>query len=50
MFFNHGTFFYHNLSKKLIKNGELTAVEFIELLEMKKNTFYTIMQECEEVR
>ncbi|MEH7278309.1 recombinase family protein [Bacillus toyonensis] len=31
------------------KNGEITAVIFMEMLELKKNTFYKIMKEYEEV-
>ncbi|OFC94540.1 hypothetical protein BTGOE5_51990 [Bacillus thuringiensis] len=30
------------------KNGEITAVMFMELLELRKNTFYKIMKEYEE--
>ncbi|MBJ8025559.1 recombinase family protein [Bacillus cereus] len=31
------------------KSGEITAVIFMEMLELKKNTFYKIMKEYEEV-
>ncbi|MDR4414486.1 integrase [Bacillus thuringiensis] len=31
------------------KNGEITAVIFKEMLELKKNTFYKIMKEYEVV-
>ncbi|MBJ8095564.1 integrase [Bacillus cereus] len=30
------------------KSGEITAVMFMEMLELKKNTFYKIMKEYEE--
>ncbi|MDQ0245097.1 hypothetical protein J2S09_002673 [Bacillus fengqiuensis] len=30
------------------KNGELTGVIFMEMLELKKNTFYKIMKEYEQ--
>lgn len=30
------------------KNREITGVEFMELLELKKNTFYKIIKEYEE--
>lgn len=30
------------------KNREITEVEFMELLELKKNTFYKIIKEYEE--
>lgn len=29
------------------KNGEITAVMFIEMLEVRKNTFYKLMKEYE---
>ncbi|PEI36843.1 recombinase, partial [Bacillus pseudomycoides] len=32
------------------KNGEITAVMFMEMLGLKKNTFYKIMKEYEEAR
>lgn len=31
------------------KNGEITAVIFMEILELKKKPFYKIMKEYEEV-
>ncbi|PGC59053.1 recombinase [Bacillus toyonensis] len=30
------------------KNREITGIQFMELLELKKNTFYKIMKEYEE--
>ncbi|GAB6482450.1 hypothetical protein B4087_5079 [Bacillus cereus] len=30
------------------KSGEITAVMFMEMLELKKNTFYKIIKEYEE--
>ncbi|PFR21168.1 integrase [Bacillus cereus] len=30
------------------KSGEITAVMFMEMLELRKNTFYKIMKEYEE--
>ncbi|EEM58327.1 integrase [Bacillus thuringiensis serovar mexicanensis] len=30
------------------KSGEITAVMFMKILELKKNTFYKIMKEYEE--
>ncbi|PFA62607.1 recombinase [Bacillus cereus] len=30
------------------KNGEITGVKFMELLKLKKNTFYKIVKEYEE--
>ncbi|PDY77509.1 hypothetical protein CON06_26425 [Bacillus cereus] len=46
-------FFAHprkgGLEKKLKwKSGEITAVMFMEMLELKKNTFYKIMKEYTE--
>ena len=32
------------------KNGEITAVMFMEMLELKKNTFYKIMKEYEGIK
>lgn len=32
------------------KSGEITAVMFMEMLELKKNTFYKIMKEYEEAK
>ncbi len=32
------------------KNGEITAIMFITMLELKKNTFYKIMKEYEEAK
>ncbi|WP_255290749.1 integrase [Bacillus cereus] len=37
------------MEKKLKwKSGEITAVMFMEMLELKKNTFYKIMKEYTE--
>lgn len=30
------------------KNGEITVVMFMEMLELRKNTFYKLMKEYEE--
>ncbi|TKH08706.1 recombinase family protein, partial [Bacillus wiedmannii] len=32
------------------KSGEITAVMFMEMLELRKNTFYKIMKEYEEAK
>lgn len=32
------------------KSGEITAVMFMEMLELKKNTFYKIMKKYEEAK
>ncbi|MED2843806.1 integrase, partial [Bacillus toyonensis] len=32
------------------KSGEITAVMFMEMLELKKNTFYKIMKEYEKAK
>ncbi|KAB2355044.1 integrase [Bacillus toyonensis] len=32
------------------KSGEIAAVMFMEMLELKKNTFYKIMTEYEETK
>ncbi len=32
------------------KSGEITAIMFMQMLELKKNTFYKIMKEYEEIK
>lgn len=32
------------------KNRELTAIEVMELLGLKRNTFYKLVKQCEDVR
>ncbi|RAN89108.1 integrase [Bacillus sp. SRB_28] len=32
------------------KNGEITAVMFMEMLDLRKNTFYKIMKEYDEAK
>lgn len=32
------------------KSGEITAIMFMQMLELKKNTFYKIIKEYEEVK